>query len=153
MKIGELAKKAGCKVVTVRFYEKEGLLPEPERGENNYRLYRQQDLERLEFIIYCRGHGMHLDDIRKLLAFRDHPQRDCSWVAELVESHIARVNEQIKSLEHLKLHLEQLRKKCSRGAEGPLCGIISSLGRQDLHCAACERSGSCPGPETHRNPE
>lgn len=137
MKIGELAKKTGCKVVTIRYYEKEGLLREPERTEGNYRLYGKEDLERLEFIMRCRRHGMKLDEIRKLSAFQDQPQRDCTWVTELVDSHIKNVDEQIASLEHLKKHLEQLRHRCAGGRNGDLCGILRSLNGPSTVCASC----------------
>lgn len=148
MKIGELAKRTGCKVVTIRYYEKEGLLAEPDRTEGNYRLYGKSDLERLEFIMHCRRHDMKLDEIRKLLAFKDHPQRDCAWVSELIESHIARANERIASLEHLKEHLKQLRHRCAGGHDGDSCGIMQSLGSRDLCCAACDRcAGAAVGAE------
>ena len=139
MKIGELAKKTGCKVVTIRYYEKEGLLADPERSGGNYRLYSKEDLERLDFIMYCRKHDMKLDEIRKLLAFRDQPQRDCTWVTQLIESHIANVDERIRSLEHLKGHLEQLRHRCSGGHSGDACGIMQSLSSRDASCDACSR--------------
>ena len=139
MKIGELAKRTGCKVVTIRYYEKEGLLGEPERTEGNYRLYGKEDLERLEFIMHCRRHGMKLDEIRKLLAFRDRPQRDCTWVTELIDAHIINVDEQIKSLEHLKWHLENLRHNCAGGHSGEECGIMQSLDGRGSCCDSCAR--------------
>ncbi len=73
MKIGELARKAGCQVVTIRYYEKEGLLGSPERTGSNYRIYSDEDLDRLRFIRHCRLHGMTLAEIRVLLAVREHP--------------------------------------------------------------------------------
>ena len=88
MKIGELSKKTGCKVVTIRYYEKEGLLKTPERTEGNYRVYSKKDMDRLEFIIHCRRHGMVLDEIKELLVFRDHPHTDCTWVTHLLRKHI-----------------------------------------------------------------
>jgi Cd(II)/Pb(II)-responsive transcriptional regulator len=140
MKIGELAQKTGCKVVTIRYYEKEGLLEKPERTDGNYRNYGREDLDRLEFIMHCRRHDMRLDEIRKLLAFRDHPQRDCSWVGDLLDSHIARVDEQMRSLEHLKQHLEQLRRRCAcDGGTGESCGIMRCLDNPEECCAACAR--------------
>ena len=90
--------------------------------------------------MHCRRHDMRLDEIRKLLAFRDHPQRDCSWVGDLLDAHIARVNEQIRSLEHLKQHLEQLRRRCACGGEtGESCGIMRCLDNPAECCAACAR--------------
>lgn len=139
MKIGDLAKKTGCKVVTIRYYEKEGLLAAPERSGANYRLYNKDDLERLEFIMHCRKHGMKLGDIKKLLAFRDKPRRDCSWIGELIDTHIADVNTQISSLEHLKYHLELLRQRCLSGENGADCGIMQSLGSHADYCPGCER--------------
>jgi Cd(II)/Pb(II)-responsive transcriptional regulator len=139
MKIGELAKKTGAKVVTIRYYEKEGLLADPERTGGNYRVYGKDDRERLEFIMHCRRHGMRLDEIRKLLAFRDHPRHDCTWVSGLVDAHIENVDEQIRSLEHLKYHLEELRRRCAGGHSGETCGIMRSLERPEACCAGCAR--------------
>ena len=66
VKIGELAKMTGCQVVTIRYYEKEGLLKRPERTERNYRLYGEEDMARLRFIRHCRQHGMSLDEISRI---------------------------------------------------------------------------------------
>lgn len=137
MKIGEVAKKAGCQVVTIRYYEKEGLLPEPERSEGNYRVYNEEHIERLHFIRHCRHHGMKLADIRELLAFKDNPQADCSWVSRMIGGHIEGVNKQIASLTHLKMHLEDLLHKCPDGHQASGCGIIQSLNQAE-HCPYCE---------------
>ena len=82
---------------------------------------------------------MKLGEIRKLLAFRDHPRSDCTWVGELIDEHIANVDEQIKSLEHLKLHLEQLRRRRAGGQDGENCGIMASLKHKGECCASCPR--------------
>ena len=126
LKIGELAKKSGCPVVTIRYYEKEGLLPEPDRSGSNYRLYDEADMERLRFIRHCRRHGMKLAEIRELLAFRDHPTRSCDWINTLVQRHIDNVEAQIASLTQLKAQLEQLLHAC---------GILESL---SAPCPYCE---------------
>ena len=77
MKIGELARRTGCQVETIRYYEREGLLPEPARSPGNYRLYGSAHVERLTFIRHCRALDMTLGEIRTLLMHRDHPERDC----------------------------------------------------------------------------
>ena len=136
MKIGELAKMAGCQVVTIRYYEKEGLLNQPERTGGNYRLYGDREIDRLRFIRHCRRHGMALSEIRELLAFKDNPKASCDWVTTLVEDHIANVEEQMRSLSQLKEQLEALRHKCSGGKHGD-CGIIESLSGGD-GCPYCE---------------
>ena len=74
MKIGELAKLADCQVETVRYYEREGLLPAPARSGGNYRLYSSEHVERLTFIRNCRTLDMTLDEIRSLLALMDRPE-------------------------------------------------------------------------------
>lgn len=135
-KIGELAKATGTQAVTIRYYEKEGLLREPERNASGYRLYTSEDAERLRFIRRCRQYGMSLPEIRDLLAFRDSPTSSCDWISALVERHIGKVQEQIDSLRILREHLEALRHACS-GDHGQSCGI---LGRLDhgAPCPCCE---------------
>ena len=133
-KIGELARETGCPAATIRFYEKEGLLERPLRSEGNYRLYGEDELERLRFILHCRRHGMTLAEIRELLAFRDRPHQGCGWVGELVERHIAAVSEQIEALTTLRDQLEQLRSTCT-GKEQGTCGIIEQLSAPCPYCA------------------
>ena len=136
MKIGELARLAGCKVVTVRYYEKEGLLGAPDRSDGNYRLYGEQDAERLKFIRHCRRHDMKLDEIRRLLAYRDHPDKDCVWVSDLLDAHVNNVNAQIQSLLRLKGYLQDLRQRCSGGGSAATCGIMRGL--NDAEDCGCE---------------
>ena len=135
VKIGELAKMTGCEVVTIRYYEKEGLLKEPERTEGNYRVYGEDAQERLRFIRHCRQHGMKLSEIRDLLAFSDNPTVSCDWVNNLIKQHIESVEKQINDLTHLKKHLESLYHKCDGGKKSD-CGIIKSLidGENCIYC-------------------
>lgn len=138
IKIGELAKKTDCQVVTIRYYEKEGLLSRPERNEGNYRLYGEQDVERLKFIRHCRKHDMTLGEIRDLLAYRDKPDADCTWVSKLLDVHISNLDTQIQSLLQLKTCLKDLRTKCSGGGSAGSCAILQSLSDTDLCCCASE---------------
>jgi len=127
VKIGELAEMADCQVVTIRYYEKEGLLAKPARTLSGYRLYTEADVERLKFIRHCRDHGMALAEIKALLKLREAPDSDCSAAGELVDRHIAEVEAQIKSLKRLKAHLVHLRKKCPHGGAVSACGILKGL--------------------------
>lgn len=137
VKIGELAKMTGCKIVTIRYYEKEGLLKTPERTEGNYRIYEDDDIARLRFIRHCRQHGMTLSEIRSLLAFSDNPTFSCDWINSLIKQHIEDVEKQIEDLVHLKNHLKNLYQKCSGGKrEG--CGILKSLIDGD-NCKYCQQ--------------
>jgi len=127
MKIGELAKKAGCQVETVRYYEREGLLPAPARSEGNYRLYGAQHLERLVFIRNCRTLDMTLEEIQRLLALRDLPHESCAGINSLVDEHIEHVQARIDSLQALRDQLTELRDRCNGPKEAEDCGILRQL--------------------------
>jgi len=74
MRIGELAQTSGTPIETIRFYEREGLLPAAARTEGNYRIYTPQHADRLGFIRQCRSLDMTLDEVRVLLRFKDQPR-------------------------------------------------------------------------------
>jgi DNA-binding transcriptional MerR regulator len=78
LKIGELSEKTSCSVLTIRFYEKEGLIPQPERTEGNYRMYSEAYIDRLKFIVNCRSLNMNLNEIKRLLSYKDLPTQNCS---------------------------------------------------------------------------
>ena len=98
MKIGALAEATGTPVETIRFYEREGLLPPPARAENNYRLYLPIHVERLAFVRQCRGLDMTLDEIRALIELRDSPAQDCGEINALLDEHIGHVAQRIREL-------------------------------------------------------
>ncbi|WP_181281407.1 Cd(II)/Pb(II)-responsive transcriptional regulator [Pseudomonas aeruginosa] len=127
MRIGELGKKADCLVQTVRFYESEGLLPEPARSEGNFRLYDEVHLQRLLFIRRCRAKDMTLDEIRQLLNLRDRPELGCGEVNALVDAHIAQVRTKMKELRALEHELMDLRRSCDSARTSRECGILNSL--------------------------
>lgn len=133
MKIGELAKLVNCQVVTVRYYEREGLLPSPKRSDGNYRLYTQAHVERLAFIRNCRTLDMTLEEIRQLLGYRDHPTSNCAGVNKLVDEHIEHVRARISSLQALQAQLVELRQSCSEGREAAACQILHQLTVGDSH--------------------
>jgi Cd(II)/Pb(II)-responsive transcriptional regulator len=126
MKIGELAKLTDCQVETVRYYEREGLLPPPARSDGNYRLYTQAHVERLTFIRNCRSLDMTLEEIRSLLSLRDSPQDQCESVNALIDEHIQHVNARVASLQALQAQLLELRQRCIDGTLEH-CGILQQL--------------------------
>ncbi|TBU89528.1 Cd(II)/Pb(II)-responsive transcriptional regulator [Stutzerimonas kirkiae] len=127
MKIGELARRTGCPVETIRYYEREGLLPAPARSEGNYRMYTAAHVERLAFIRHCRSLDMTQQEIRHLLALRDHPEADCGEANRLIDEHIRHVELRIEELRALQRHLLELRGHCrSVGSTGE-CGILREL--------------------------
>lgn len=131
--IGKLAKRTGSKVETIRYYEKEGLLPEPARSSSNYRLYGEQHLERLQFILHCRSLDMTLEEVRTLLQYRDHPDKECGSVNKLLDEHIAAVETRMNELKQLKQHLITLRQKCVKEASSKSCGILNTLADHSCH--------------------
>jgi Cd(II)/Pb(II)-responsive transcriptional regulator len=131
MKIGELAKRSGCLVETIRYYEKEGLLPHAARSQGNFRLYGDSHAERLQFIRHCRSLDMTLDEIRNLLQFRDTPEDNCSEVNILLDKHIGHVANRIKQLKKLEIQLKALRNLCQSTQARKDCGILQNLATAD----------------------
>ena len=80
MTIGDLARRTGAKVETVRYYEKAGLLPAPARTAGNYRAYEPEHLARLNFVLRARRLGFSLDQVRELLGLADERDRPCDAV-------------------------------------------------------------------------
>ncbi|ANN78335.1 Cd(II)/Pb(II)-responsive transcriptional regulator [Bordetella flabilis] len=133
MKIGELAKAAGTTVETVRYYEKEGLLPAPERGVNNYRSYGPLHAERLRLIRNCRALDMTQDEIRAILTLADSQGADCGPINEIFEDHMRHVDERIAELTQLKAQLSALRQRCaSARPHAEDCGILHGLAEMQV---------------------
>jgi len=127
MKIGELATATGIQIDTIRFYERQGLLPAPSRTDGNYRVYRPEHAERLQFIRHCRALDMNLDEIGTLLAFKDGPAKNCAGVNELLDEHIADVQERMRELQNLERDLRKIRQRCGEERDTSQCGILSEL--------------------------
>lgn len=126
-RIGELARRAECLVQTVRYYEAEGLLPEPARSEGNFRLYDEAHLDRLLFIRRCRAKDMNLIEVRQLLSFRDQPELACAEVNDLMDAHIGQVRAKIRELQELERQLRELRHSCGSDRQAGECGILNGL--------------------------
>lgn len=141
MKIGELARLTGAQVETIRYYEREGLLPETARTEGNYRIYGQAHVERLSFIRNCRSLDMTLDEIQVLLRFKDSPEVNCAAVNTLLDEHIGHVADRIRELHQLERHLKGLRKLCQEEQDAGHCGILNELA-QNVRPSAENESGA-----------
>ena len=127
MQIKELSSATGVDVETIRFYEKQGLLPEPARRDNGYRDYAQSHLERLSFIRHCRALGMPLAAVQRLLGFVDAPDAHCADVDQLVDEQLERVRARLNSMRALEKQLLQLRARCSGTHDGKHCAILTDL--------------------------
>lgn len=126
MQIRELARATGVEVETIRFYEKQGLLPHPARRENGYRDYANIHLERLSFIRHCRALDIPLADIARLLSFLDAPDAHCGDVNDLVDEQLARVRARLQSMRALESQLLMLRSRCQE-TRGEHCAILDEL--------------------------
>ncbi|KRB96391.1 Cd(II)/Pb(II)-responsive transcriptional regulator [Hydrogenophaga sp. Root209] len=145
MQIKELARATGVDVETIRYYEKQGLLPAPARRDNGYREYEVAHLERLSFIRHCRALDMPLADVNRLLGFVDEPDAHFGEVDLLVDDQLARVRARLKSMRALEKQLLQLRARCSGTHEGR-CGILDEL-VSAAHGEAC----ACHAVPSHVN--
>ncbi len=142
MKIGELARLVGTNVETIRYYERDGLLPEISRTEGNYRIYGKAHVERLSFIRNCRSLDMTLDEIRVLLRFKDSPEVKCDAVNTLLDEHIGRVAGRIRELRQLERHLKGLRELCQVAQDAGHCGILNELAQSARPSAENESGAS-----------
>jgi Cd(II)/Pb(II)-responsive transcriptional regulator len=140
MKIGELSGATNTPVETIRYYEREGLLPAPARTEGNFRLYGPGHVGRLGFIRACRALDMNLDEIRVLLRFRDGSHDDCSEVNALLDEHVEHVEERIRELRQLSKDLRALREQCREVSAADACGIMKGLDRGGFDAAQKPRS-------------
>ena len=127
MKIGELGEKIGVDVETIRYYEREGLLPAPNRSANGYRQYGPRQVERLAFIRHCRALDMSLKDIELLLSFVESPRGDCTHIDSLVDDHLARLRARLDSMRALERQLVALRRQCKSRTPAKKCGILNEL--------------------------
>jgi Cd(II)/Pb(II)-responsive transcriptional regulator len=125
--IGALAQRMQCQTETIRFYEREGLLPAPPRSGGNYRLYGEPHLERLGFVRRCRSLDMTLDEIRVLLQLRDKPAQNCRAVNTVLDEHIQHVADRIAELRTLQRQLRDLQQLCAKEQDG--CRILKELAR------------------------
>jgi MerR family mercuric resistance operon transcriptional regulator len=125
MTIGKLAEAAGVGVETIRFYQRSGLLPEPERPLSGYREYSNDDVRRIRFIKRAQTLGFNLEDITGLLRL-DGPQT-CTVTHDLALEKLHIVKEKIAALASIQDALQQLVRQCERKHQRGTCPIIQSL--------------------------
>ena len=146
MRIGELARRTGVDVQTVRYYEREGLLDPAARTDAGYRIYGEAHLERMHFIRHCRSLDMALADVRRLIELARDPKVPCEDVNTLVHAHLERIRAKRAALTALESRLEALDAQCVAGHRVADCGILAELIRaaQGEACA-CHPGARTPG--------
>lgn len=129
MQIGEFAKRAGVNVQTVRYYERRGLLPEPQRTPSGYREYTRDSLERLQFIRRAQELGFTLSEIEELLDLRTDPSTTAAQVKARAEAKMEDIDTRIQDLRQIRHALQHLAGQC-RGGSGPTgdCPLLEAMG-------------------------
>jgi DNA-binding transcriptional MerR regulator len=132
MQISELAKQSGVPAKTIRYYESIGLLPAPDRADNNYRHYTSAILDRLRFIASARSLGFTLGDISDLLIARDSGEAPCERVLDAINAQLVSLDQRIADLLALREDLRALRAEGERrprdmGASGEcICYLVTA---------------------------
>lgn len=130
LKIGALAKRLDLNPRTIRFYEDAGILPRPARTRGGFRLYGEEDEERLRFVKAAQRLGLSLGEIKEVMAFRDRDQAPCGYVAGVIEQRLAEINDRMRELRTLKHELTELRARMrAEGVaerEGAYCHYIET---------------------------
>lgn len=126
IQIGELSRRTGCNIETIRYYERIALLPAPARSAGRYRIYDTGDVRRLTFIRRSRELGFTLDAVRALLELSDNGDAACAEVRQVAASHLAEVRAKIADLQAMEHILAEAVQRCA--ADGlPGCPIMDAL--------------------------
>lgn len=126
LSIGDLSRRTGVKIPTIRYYEQMGLIAAPERSEGNQRRYTRQELERLSFIRHARDLGLSIVAIRELAELSEDPEKPCAEAHRIAKEHLGEVRLRITRLKRLERELSRITASCEQGHVGQ-CNVIRSL--------------------------
>lgn len=132
LSIGDLSRRTGVKVPTIRYYEDMGLMEAAERSEGNQRRYARADLERLAFIRHARDLGLDIQAIRELIALSRHPEMPCADADRIAADHLSAVREKIAKLRKLEYELERIVSHCDGDHSIEDCYVIRALSDHGL---------------------
>ena len=124
MKIGEVAKLSGTGIETIRFYEREGLLLEPERRPSGYRQYDESTVERLEYIRRAKELGFTLAEIRELMELSFVSQTCCDHIRQRAETKITDIESKIRNLQQMKRSLGKIVQRCRNKNSTDNCPLV-----------------------------
>ena len=125
--IGELARTARINLETIRYYECEGLIPEPPRTTGGRRAYAPRAAKRLRFIKRAQELGSTLAEIRELLGLRLYPEQLCTDAVSHVDAKLAEVETKIRHLQAIERALTRLKDSCDGQCQVSDCPILESL--------------------------
>lgn len=124
--IGEMSRRTGVNIETIRYYERIGIMPRPDRTPSGNRQYNHDQLKRLSFIKRSRQLGFTTEEIRALLEMVDRRDFTCSDVHSLTVAHLADVRRKVADLKRLERVLKEMAAQCIKG-DVPECPIIDAL--------------------------
>jgi MerR family copper efflux transcriptional regulator len=123
----EVAKQAGINLESIRFYEKQGLLPKAPRTRSGYRVFSEESVRRVRFIKRAQELGFSLKEIKELLALRLDPDSGCGQVRQRAETKLRDTEEKIRDLQRMKKTLARLAAACPGRGASTNCPILESL--------------------------
>lgn len=129
--IGRLAKAAGVGIPTVRFYERRGLLPRPQRRASGYRSFEPDAIQRIRFIRHAQDLGFSLKEVEDLLDLRMDPKRSCADVRQQAMKKIADIDAKVAGLARMRKVLDRLIETCPGDAPTTDCPILEALAEDD----------------------
>jgi MerR family copper efflux transcriptional regulator len=132
LKTGQLADRAAVNLQTVRYYEREGLLPAPPRLNSGYRTYPESAVRRVRFIKRVQEIGFSLSEIKELLALRFDEQRRSAEVRDLVQTKIADIDGKIRTLKSMRAILQHLTERCTGCGPASECPILESIDSKEV---------------------
>ena len=124
---GEIARRTGVNIETVRYYEQRGLIPRPSRSASGYRTYTEDYVERILFIKRAQELGFTLQEIVELLSLRVDPEMDRGEVKQRAEAKLADIEEKIRTLQRMKRALTKLTAACDGCGSTNECPILEAL--------------------------
>ena len=144
--IGEISRRSGVKVPTIRYYEQIGLLPTPPRTEGNRRFYGEADLQRLAFIRHGRELGFEIDAIRTLLILQEDRNQSCASACDIARARLEEVEQRLRSLKALRGELKAMLE-CGRHGKVAECRVIEVVAdhgkcRSPVHQPPPHRNGT-----------
>lgn len=132
LKIGEVAERGGVNLQTIRYYERENLLPEPPRLSSGYRVYPNHTVRRVRFIKRAQEIGFTLAEIRELLAIRIDSARESIEVRALAQAKINDIEQKIQTLQRMKEALARITDRCPGCGPASECPILESIDSDEV---------------------
>ncbi|WP_035357724.1 heavy metal-responsive transcriptional regulator [Edaphobacter aggregans] len=135
VQIGKVASQTGMTIDAIRFYERSGLLPKPARSEGRYRIYHEQDIQKLKFIRRAQALGFSLQEIRELLLIQNEEVEACTHVRDLIEQKLVDVRAKLEQLRTLERELKNAHASCVKalarcGSSDDSCPVLEAIAHQ-----------------------